>query len=67
MVTIPWNQGEAACHGELKVSFHEVVPPTGFEPVRPITRQGILSPPCLPFHHGGFFCKYRGNRSLGTA
>ena len=29
-----------------------MVPPAGFEPALPCEK-GILSPLCLPFHHGG--------------
>ena len=32
--------------------FCVLVPPTGLEPVR-FCGRGILSPLCLPFHHGG--------------
>jgi hypothetical protein len=45
--------------GLIAAKFHRqmersrMVPPAGFEPARPVIGQGILSPSCLPFHHGG--------------
>ena len=45
-----------------------LVPGTGFEPVRPLRKQQILSLRCLPFHHPGsnlskFWCVERDSNS----
>ena len=51
-----------SCTNNAFVVYHErgersersrMVPPAGIEPACPGKGQGILSPPCLPFHHGG--------------
>lgn len=50
------------------IHTHILVPDTGFEPVRPLRKQQILSLRCLPFHHPGsnlskFWCVERDSNS----
>ena len=50
--------GSGAGNG-MKQAPSDVVPPAGFEPAR-AKAQWILSPRCLPFHHGGICSRESG-------
>ncbi len=44
---------DEVCFTTFYYTIVHMVPLAGLEPTRPVTGQGILSPPCLPFHHSG--------------